>query len=149
MTTPIHKILCPVDFSEPSEEAVRYAVSLADRLHAEEVLLLHVYQPPHYLLPEGAITVDPETIQEIRTHLSRELEALAKRYSGHGVAVSAHLADGLPHEVIVEKVGELGASMVVMGTHGRSGLRHFILGSVAEKVVRLAPVPVCTVRAAG
>jgi nucleotide-binding universal stress UspA family protein len=54
----------------------------------------------------------------------------------------------LPHDVIVEKVGELGAGMIVMGTHGRSGLRHFILGSVAEKVVRLASVPVCTVRAA-
>lgn len=147
MTTPIHKILCPVDFSEPSEEAVRYAVSLASRLHAEEVFLLHVYQPPHYLLPEGTISLDPATSLEIRTHLARELEALAKRYSGHGVAVSAHLAVGLPHDVIVEKVSELGAHMIVIGTHGRSGLRHFILGSVAEKVVRLASVPVCSVRA--
>lgn len=144
---PIRTILCPVDFSAPSEEAVRYAVSFAERVGAETVHLLHVLQRPSYPIPDIGLFPEEGVEGTLRTHLSRELEAMAHRFSTHGVDVVTHLVDGLPHRAIVEHAKKLDAQLVVMGTHGRSGLTHLFLGSVAEKVVRESGVPVCTVRA--
>lgn len=143
---PIRTILCPVDFSEASEEAVRYAVSFADRVGAETVHLLHVYQRPAYPTPDFTLYPDTDAEVSLRQHLSRELEGMAHRYSTHGVDVKTHLIEGMPHEQIRAQAGELEAELIVIGTHGRSGVRHFFLGSIAEKVVRNSAIPVCTVR---
>jgi nucleotide-binding universal stress UspA family protein len=145
--TPIRTILCPVDFSAPSEEAARYAVSLADRLGAESVHLLHAYRPPTHSLPEGTVFLDADADVSVREYLARKLENMAQRFSGHGVAVETHLVEGVAYRAIVEHVKAQDAQLVVIGTHGRSGLKHLLLGSVAEKVVRVSPVPVCTVHA--
>lgn len=146
---PIRTILCPVDFSEASEEAIRYAVSFADRLGAETVHLLHVHQRPAYPTPD--FTLYPDTDSEVshRQYLGHELEAMAKRYSTHGVDVVTHLVEGLPHEQIRAQADALDVELVVIGTHGRTGLSHLLLGSIAEKVVRNSRVPVCTVRSPG
>ncbi|MEC7524318.1 MAG: universal stress protein [Myxococcota bacterium] len=149
MASPIQTILCPVDFSDASEEAVRYAVSLAERIGASDVRILHVHQPVAHVFPESAVVFDAEVIDDARVRMSRRLEELAKRYSGHGVDVSARLVDGVPYAMIVEHAGEVEADLVVMGTHGRTGLAHFLLGSTAERVVRASRIPVCTVRAPG
>ncbi len=141
----IRSILCPVDFSPTSEDALRYAVSLASQLDAGEVHLLHVHQTPAVVLPDGS-TVVATGLPDIRQHASRELESLAKRYSAHGTAVVPHLAEGLPYRVIAEEAEALGVDLVVIGTHGRTGVKHALLGSVAERVIRISPVPVCTVR---
>jgi universal stress protein A len=140
----IRSILCPVDFSPASEEALRYAVSLATRLGTTEVHVVYVHQVPVVAGPEGA-TLPPDW-DEARRHAARELENLTKRYSAHGVTVTPHFEEGVPYQVIVDRVEPLGVDLVVMGTHGRGALMSFLLGSVAERVVRLSRVPVCTVR---
>ncbi|MCB9598013.1 MAG: universal stress protein [Sandaracinaceae bacterium] len=147
MTQPVTSILCPVDFSSTSEEAARYAVSLAQSVGASRITFLHVFQPPIYPLPEAAGTfLDAEAQRAIKDHFRRELEGLAMRHSGHGVEVEPKLVEGFPHPTIVDTALELGADLIVLATHGRTGLGHLLLGSVAEKVVRTSPIPVCTVR---
>jgi nucleotide-binding universal stress UspA family protein len=140
----IRSILCPVDFSATSEEALRYAVSLATRLGTNEVHVLHVHQPPIAVGPEGG--PPPAAWGEARRQAAHELEDLTKRYSAHGVVVTPHLEDGVPYQTIVDRAEKLGVDLVVMGTHGRGALMTFLLGSVAERVVRLSRAPVCTVR---
>jgi nucleotide-binding universal stress UspA family protein len=140
---PIRTILCPVDLFPASEEAARYAVSFAARVGAKEVHLVHVHQPP---APPFAMDASvASSSDELRRLASRKLEELAKRYSVHDVTVTPHLEEGVPYQRIVDAVDRLGADLVVMGTHGRGGLPHLLLGSVAERVVRLSKVPVCTV----
>lgn len=137
----IHAILCPVDFSAPAEEALRYAVSLAARLHAEPVHVLYVHQ--------AALAAGNEATaaqRAARDHAARQLEDIAKRYSVHDVEVVPHFVDGVPYEAILSEAARLGADLIVMSTHGRSGLAHALIGSVAERVVRQASIPVCTVR---
>lgn len=142
----IRSLLCPVDFSPTSEEALRYAVSLAAALRAAEVHVLHVYQPPMAGFLDGAVL--PPALAETKRRAERELEDLVKRYCAHDVALTPHLVEGVPYQVIVDQAQALGVDLVVMGTHGRSLLTHVLLGSVTERVVRLSAVPVCTVRAA-
>lgn len=143
----IRSILCPVDFSATSEEALRYAVSLASQLGVTEVHLLHVHQPPAVTLPNGS-SATPDGAADAKNRAARELESMAKRYSAHGAAVIPHLVEGVPYEAIVAGARTMGADMIVIGTHGRTGLKHALLGSVAERVTRLSPVPVCSVRTA-
>lgn len=107
----IRSILCPVDFSPTSEDALRYAVSLASQLGVGEVHLLHVQQTPAVVLPDGS-TVVATGLPDVRQHASRELESLAKRYSAHGTAVVPHLAEGLPYRVIAEQAEALGVNLV-------------------------------------
>lgn len=147
MTKLVRTILCPVDFSATSEEAARYAVGLAGAVGAERIVFLHVFQPPIYPLPEAAgALLDARAQKAIKDHFRRELDGLAGRHSGHGIAVEAKLVEGFPHPAIVDTAADLEADMIVLATHGRTGLSHFLLGSVAEKVVRTSPIPVCTVR---
>ncbi|MBX3269410.1 MAG: universal stress protein [Sandaracinaceae bacterium] len=147
MTKPVRSILCPVDFSAASEEAARYAVSLAQALGAERITFLHVFQPPIYPVGEASHTLLDETAHAaLKDHFRREVEGLAKRHGGHGIEADAKLVEGYPHPVIVDTAREIGADMIVLATHGRTGLGHFLLGSVAEKVVRTSPIPVCSVR---
>lgn len=137
-------LLCPVDFSGASEGAVRYAVDLATRLDAD-VELLHVYQLPTYALPDGAILARPQFVADLTTDLQKQLDGMVHRYSGHDVKVTGVLSEGAPFAEINRVANEHGAYMIVMGTHGRTGLKHLLIGSVAERVVRTAEVPVLTV----
>ncbi len=147
MPNPVTTILCPVDFSAASEEAARYAVTLAGALGAKKITFLHVYQRVTYPVPVmGGSFIDPETEEAIKEHLRRQVEGLATRHGGHAVSVVAELIEGFPHPTIVERAKELDVDLIVMSTHGRTGLGHFLLGSVAEKIIRTSPIPVCTVR---
>ena len=141
----IERILCPVDFSECAEHALRYAIALAERFEAS-VTLLHVHQPAAHAIPAVELLPEVGSDEDVRQHLSRELEALAKRYSGHGVAIDPKIGEGVPYELIVQAAED--ADLIVIGTHGRTGVRRLVLGSIAERVVRLSPVPTCTVRLA-
>jgi len=140
----IHAILCPVDFSAPAEEALRYAVSLAARLGVEPVHVQDVHQAA---LASGHEASDAQ--KAVRDHAARQLEDIAKRYSVHDVEVVPHFVDGVPYEGILAEAARLGADLIVMSTHGRSALAHALVGSVAERVVRQSPIPVCTVRKSG
>lgn len=138
----IRCIVCPVDFSEPSERALEWAADLA-RDFGAALHLVHVYQLPVYALPDGAVIAGPEFTTRVTSELTKSLAARAEK---HGIASErTHLVEGVPWREIIRMTEELGAEIIVMGTHGRTGLRHLLMGSVAERVVRTSPVPVVTV----
>jgi nucleotide-binding universal stress UspA family protein len=145
----IRRILCPVDFSEASAAAIEYALDLAADTKAE-VRLVHVYQSPVYALADGEIVGGRDLAVQIGKQLQGELDALEKKYTRRGAKLATKLAtrlvEGVPYVEIVRIAKELMADMIVMGTHGRGGFSHFLLGSVAERVVRMAECPVLTVR---
>ncbi len=135
----VHSILCPIDFGVAAEEALRYAVSLAAQLRAGPVHVLHVHQAAAH--GEGVVAD-----RRMKQDAARRLEDVTKRYSVHDVELVPHLIDGVPYEAILTEAERLGVDLIVMGTHGRIGRLHALLGSVAEGVVRNAPCPVLTVR---
>jgi len=145
MSYEIHNILCAIDFSETSDKALEHAHSLAQK-HGASLVLVHAWQLPAYALPEGAITANPQYIMEIQRQLEKSLAAAVAKLEGSGVAVSGKLGEGPAHLEVNRLAAELHADLVVIGTHGRTGLSHVLLGSTAERVVRSCPVPVLTVR---
>jgi nucleotide-binding universal stress UspA family protein len=137
---PIHTILHPTDFSKQSEFAFQLACSLA-RDYGAELFVLHVVSPPVVVYGEGVLPVEPESYQvELR-------EKLHRLHAGEPeVRVLHRLVEGQPVDEILRLAKEIGCDLIVMGTHGRTGLGRVLMGSVAEKVVRTAPCPVVTVR---
>jgi nucleotide-binding universal stress UspA family protein len=134
-------LLVPFDFESASERALEFAKSFAARL-GDEVVLVHVYQLPVYTYPGFEPLAAPAYYPEIAAAAQRALEAACQQAGG----VRGLLREGDPAREILAAVQETGAELVVMGTHGRRGLAHLLLGSVTEKVVRASPVPVVTVR---
>jgi universal stress protein A len=145
VTLEIKTILVPTDFSETSEDAIEVAVEFARRF-SSEIVLFHVYQLPAYVFPDGLMPVAPELLQEVERSIASELDRLADRVAARGVRVKHATSMGPTHTEIIRKLEAMKADLVVMGTHGRSGISHALMGSVAEKVVRKAPCPVLTVR---
>lgn len=143
----IRRVLVPVDFSEPSEAALRYALALAARFEAE-VALVHVFQPPLHALPDPLFVPRPQAFVDLSNLTQKQLDDLAHRYSGLGVRLHPILAEGVPYVEIVRIARDGKYDLVVMATQGRTGIAHLLLGSVAERVVRTSPIPVLTVRAA-
>ena len=143
---PFSKILVPVDFSKHSERATALAVELARRFEAS-LTLLHVYSIPTYPLPEGYVLASPEVVADLMEKTSVAIKEVRARVLAQGVAkVDALLVEGSAFAEIVRTAREKHFDLIVMGTHGRSGLKHALMGSVAEKVVRKAPCPVLSVR---
>jgi nucleotide-binding universal stress UspA family protein len=151
--TTIQKILLPVDFSEGIQPALALAATMARTFHAS-IDLLHVWQPPP-LIPFPFVIVPsvgestPVGIEELaRTTAGARMKTLVDALRDQGVGeVHSRVGIGSPAHEIVE-LAELGHfDLIVMGTHGRTGVAHAVLGSVAEKVVRRATCPVLTVRA--
>ena len=140
------KILNPTDFSECAEQARAQAIWLARALGAEIVLLHVAVETPFYA--EGVLA--PGEVRKIydaqRKWAEEALEARAAETRAAGVPARWKLTVGAPADAIVQAVEEEGAEMIVMGTHGRRGLERMLLGSVANKVIQLAPCPVLTVR---
>jgi nucleotide-binding universal stress UspA family protein len=144
----IRKLLVPTDFSPPSEAALGYAVGLARDLGAT-ITILHVYQLPNYVFPDGTVLLArAETTAQIAERTDAALER-SRRSVGEAVAVATQTAEGPPAEEIVRAAEAGGYDLIVMGTHGRTGLPHLLLGSVAERVVRTATRPVLTIRCGG
>jgi len=139
MKVKIKKILCPVDFSKNSEHSIRYAVTLAETFDAE-LLLIHVVDSNKTVMVPG------DMIQQIDEHYAERLENLAEETRETYNEVSIRLIFGTPFLEIIRLARAENANMIVMATHGRTGLAHMLIGSVAEKVVRMAPCPVLTVR---
>ncbi len=141
------RILCPVDFSSYSKAALEEAAGLAKSVGAE-LCLIHAYQNPAYVLPmSGYVGPTADMIGKIRQQLAEELEALAGPYRSQGIKTETLVVEGVPYKSIVDHAGEWNADLIVMGTHGRTGLAHALTGSVAERVVRLSHCPVLITRA--
>ncbi len=138
-----HNILCPVDFSDCSREALVKAVEIAKENRAR-LTLIHAYQYP---TTEGALYVR-DILSQIQAEARQAVAgfcAEATKLGAEGVEGVAIL--GVAYDEVVKRARELGCDLIVMGTHGRSGLKHAFIGSVAERVVRYAPCTVMVVRA--
>jgi len=141
---PIHKILVPTDFSEHSAYALSYAVDLAQRYEAA-LSLVHVYPVVNYAAAEGFALYTPEQLAELLSKLGDQLKIAEEQARALGVSrISTTLLQGEAYKEILELAA--GFDLIVMGTHGRTGFKHALMGSVAEKLVRTAPCPVLTVR---
>ena len=148
--SPFHKILAPVDFSAHSDEALRVACAMAETFSAP-LTLVNVFSPPIYPLPEGAFVAMPAAYAEVLAATNKRLEeaAAALKREHETIAIDTRTLEGVPFREIVGFARKHAFDLIVMGTHGRTGLKHALLGSVAEKVVRKAPCAVLTVRLAG
>jgi nucleotide-binding universal stress UspA family protein len=145
-----NKILVPHDFSASAEHATEVAGDEA-KLHGGTIVLLHVIDLPYQLTPEtliaspetgASISVKQYAIDAAETHLHDIVQQLAK----HGVTATGLVSLGNPVDEINRAIDDRKIDLVVMGTHGRTGLRHLMAGSVAERVVRSSKVPVLTIR---
>lgn len=145
---PFKRILVPVDFSPHSREAIQYAADLSRRYEAS-LTLVHVYQPVSYVLPDGFVLYTSAQLASMLSKFEEHLtEAKEEAEAAGGLRVETKLLEGVAFAEIVSFAQESGYDLIVMGTHGRTGLMHALLGSVAERVIRKAPCPVLTVRLA-
>jgi len=143
---PYKRILCPIDFSGYAAVALREAAALAKGMGAE-LTLLHAYQNPAYVLPmSGYVGPTADMITKMRQQIGDELEGLAAGVRKQGLTVQTQVVEGIPYKCIVDLAAEWKADLIVMGTHGRTGLSHALTGSVAERVVRTAECPVLITR---
>lgn len=142
------KVLCPVDFSEFTDEILAYAVGIAKRFDSE-LHLIHVIPNLNYFTPyESFLT--PENLVAIERNIEGEVDKdFDKITKNLDVPVKKIIKTGVTFVEIIDYVKEQDIGLVVMGTHGRSGIEHILIGSVAEKVVRKSPCPVLTIRPKG
>ncbi|MEW6186245.1 MAG: universal stress protein [Thermodesulfobacteriota bacterium] len=143
---PIKKILCPTDFSEPSLEAVKTAREWAAYFSAE-LLLLHVVTPAP-VIPVGPDFVMPDLMvpeQEMENAARKSLEDLKEKFGLQTLKVRSQINIGNAADEIVRTAEEERVDMIIIATHGRTGINRLLFGSVAEKTVRLADCPVLTV----
>lgn len=143
------KILLPVDFSDCSRAALRHATFIGDEF-GSEIHVLHVWDIPGHLRPDLTVwtgDISASLHEHARQEAEQALEDFAK---DTGVAgrrgLTLETASGPPASTVVAKAEEGAYDLIVMGTHGRTGLSHLVLGSIAEHVVRHAQCPVLTVR---
>lgn len=148
--TPIQKVLCPVDCSEGSKVALDYALFVGKHFGAK-VHVLHTWHVGHHVRPDLSVWMEAHGQQPISKIIALEAQAETERFlsaldSSVRSALEAHVLQGEPATTIIEFATDHHADLIVMGTHGRTGVMHLALGSVAEKVVRHAHCPVLTVR---
>jgi len=147
---PIRKILCPVDFSDGSGVALDYALAFAKQCGAE-VHLIHVWHMSYHVRPDLSVWMEAHGQQPISTVIEKEAKAEAEKFVSAlppavRSAIVVHVVEGEPWRTIVDVATRDQFDLIAMGTHGRSGIAHLAIGSVAEKVVRHAACPVLTVR---
>lgn len=143
------RLLVPVDFSDCSLRALDYALALAEQF-GSKIILLHIVEPAVY--PENYLVASPaldETNQNLLESARERLLALSQKRIGHRVPAETLARMGRAHSEIPDTAKALGADLIILGTHGYTGLKHVLLGSTAERVVRHAPCPVLTVRHPG
>jgi nucleotide-binding universal stress UspA family protein len=143
----IRRVLHPTDFSRTSGAAFTQALDLAKTSKAE-LLVVHVLAPAVPMVGDGYVS--PEVYEDLvasaRAYGKKNLDALVAKAKKAGVRAKSLLLEGAPHEQIVRTARRQRADLIVMGTHGRTGLAKLFLGSVAGRVIAIAPCPVMTVR---
>jgi universal stress protein A len=146
----LKRILHPTDFSQNAKAAEEYACALAEQFDAE-LHVMYVLQDMMLVLPEpGSMFAYPETnLAEIRASAEKALQTVPEKGWAKQTKIVRSVRSGAPFVEIVRYAAEHEVDLIVMGTHGRGGLPHVLLGSVAERVVRKAGCPVLTVRPEG
>jgi len=141
----LKRILVATDFSDTSEAALEYAIDLARTLGAK-ITLVHLYELPVYTFPSGAMVATAEFATQLMTGAQEATEAECAKHAKDGVDITPLVREGTAWEEIHKIADELGSDLIVIGTHGRRGITHALLGSVAEKIIRTATRPVLTIR---
>jgi nucleotide-binding universal stress UspA family protein len=141
----VQHVLVPIDFSDTADRALEYAIALAQQLHAR-LTLLHVLHLPPLAMGDMTTGVPVSALDELENDAQQLLQASLDQVQRAGIQVDGLLAHGTPTQTIVDTAGKQGVDLIIMGTHGRTGLTHVLLGSVAEHVVRQAPCPVLVTR---
>jgi nucleotide-binding universal stress UspA family protein len=144
MTLAFKHVLVPVDFGDSSQRVLDAAIELAGRFDAA-LTLVHVYEVPAYVYG-GMTYATADMFAPVEEAARKQLELTLKEVQQRAAGAKAVLRRGTASDGILACVQELRADLIVMGTHGRRGVSHLMLGSVAEKIVRLSPVPVLTLR---
>lgn len=143
---PIRQILVPVDFSVHSKNALRYAIPLAEQFGAS-LRLIYVVEPTIYPADLGfGQVVLPEVEEELRERSFGELKALVEREIGGRVKATSIVRTGKPHQEILLEADEQKVDLIIVASHGHTGVEHILFGSTAMRIVRLAKCPVLTVR---
>jgi len=141
----IRRILVPVDFSEHAEAVVDWAAHLAEE-HGSQIVLLHVYHlPVEFRQVEGAY-LPADFWTSMKDAAKEELSQYGERLRERGLDVKEVTREGYPATAIEEEIEEINADLVIIGSRGRTGLAHLLLGSIAERVVQKARCPVLTVK---
>jgi nucleotide-binding universal stress UspA family protein len=142
----LRRILVPVDFSDTARKAIQYAAPFAAAFDAE-VTLVHVIQPFSVPVELGYIPPDlADTQQELMKSAREELGKICARELGTRSRYQVQVREGVPWQELVAAARETDTDLIILATHGRTGLKYALLGSVAERVVRHAPCPVLVVR---
>lgn len=149
---PFHRILVPIDFGDCSRSAVEHALYLAQSFNATIELLHVVWDPPPYVGFESVMVQVPRSSslafsEYTRAAAARELERFLEHFTpAERQGMTTRFAHGEASNTVLSVAEDEHFDLIVMGTHGRTGLSHMLMGSVAEKVVRRAPCPVLTIR---
>ena len=141
----LKRILVPIDFSDCSKKALQYAKPFAEQFHAE-IVLLHV-SSVNYMVAEGFGGIDLPTLRtDLMEDAEKQLGEIAGVLESNGASVTLNVREGRAASEIVEYAKEANVDLIVMSTHGYSNIKHVLLGSVTENVVRHAPCPTLAVR---
>ena len=141
----LRKVLAATDFSPTGEHACSVAASLAKQLGAE-LHVAHAFDIPLTVVTPYEVTIPDSLIRDSRAAARKKLDATAAGLRSHGLEPKTHLTEVPAAPAIADLARELSADLVVVGTRGHTGLKHVLLGSVAERTLRLAPCPVLTVK---
>ena len=142
---PIENIVVAADFSESSNFAFKAAISLA-KLFSAELHVLHAFEAPAPFLNLYALPIPTDFVSEARDVVARKLEKSCQTATAAEVSVKSHLRSVPAAGTIADLARQLGTDLIVMGTRGHTGLKHLLLGSIAERVVQKAPCAVLTVK---
>ena len=145
---PFKTIIVPVDFSPESRAALDQAVEIAKQ-SGGNLHLVHAYQIIVPTPPMMGAGIPADLMETVRTAAGQQLAEWVEQMESAGVTAQGHLSPASPSVAIEALADEVSADLIVMGTRGLSGLKHVMLGSTAERTVRIAPCPVLTVKAAG
>ncbi len=141
---PIKKMIVATDFSEPAAFAASFAMDLAED-HGASVEIVHVTQSPTTTAAPYGVPLSTEYLMAVRQAAQKRVKELEESLTREKVSIDTYVQEGWAPGIINERAKAIGADLVVMGTHGHTGIKHVLLGSVAERVVRTAPCSVLTV----
>ncbi len=145
MTISIRRILVPLDFSDHADRVLEWVSHLAQQ-HDSRVILLHAYHlPVEFQQLEGAY-LPPDFWSNVKTEAEQNLSRFSEPLRGRGIDVDVEVREGYPATVIEEEAVRLEVDLIVIGTRGLTGVKHLLLGSIAERVVQKAHCPVLTVK---